>query len=327
MLESRYPERPNERDRWILSRRPPHERPDPHKPQAFLIERERAESGEVVPVATVFLTNRACAWHCLMCDLWRFTTSEPVAPGVIPAQIDLALRQLPEARQIKLYNSGSFFDPQAIPPADHDAIAERLKGFDRVIVESHPALVGEESVQFAERLGGKLELAMGLETAHPEVLERLNKRMTLDQFRRAADFLHRHRIALRVFVLVKPPFLDEEEALLWAKRSINFAFECHAGVVSLIPTRLGNGALEALAVQGQFSPPRLATLESATAYGVGLRRGRVFADLWDLERLADCAACFGARADRLREMNFVQTVPAAVKCPRCGGESHSSPRA
>ncbi len=34
---------------------------------------------------------------------------------------------------------------------------------------------------------GKLEVAMGLETAHPEILERLNKRMTLTMFAERRD--------------------------------------------------------------------------------------------------------------------------------------------
>ena len=38
-------------------------------------------------------------------------------------------------------------------------------------------------------INGRLEIAMGLETVHPEVLRRLNKRMTLDDFERATTFL------------------------------------------------------------------------------------------------------------------------------------------
>jgi hypothetical protein len=157
-----------------------------------------------------------------------------------------------------------------------------------------------------------------LETAQPQVLAKLNKRMTLDQFARAAEFLRTHDIALRVFVLVKPPFLDETAALHWAKRSIDFAFDCGASVVSLIPTRLGNGALEKLAERGEFSPPRLATLEAAAAYGVGVRRGRVFADLWDLEKLSDCPACFQLRRSRLSALNLQQLPPPDFRCPACG---------
>jgi hypothetical protein len=312
-----YPQSAHERDRWILSRRPPREAVDPAQPYAFLVEEERAESGEVVPVATIFLTNRECPYRCLMCDLWRHTLTETVPPGAIPAQLDYALQRLASARQMKLYNSGSFFDPRAIPPADYTAIAERVAGFERVIVECHPALVSPSCVRFADMIGGQLEVAMGLETVHSETLARLNKRMTLDQFAQAAASLRENDIALRVFILVQPPFIDAGEALHWAERSLDFAFDCGATVASLIPTRAGNGALDELQQSGDFSPPQLATLEAAVEYGIALGRGRVFADIWDLERFADCAPCFTARAQRLNEMNRRQTLLPRVGCEHC----------
>jgi uncharacterized Fe-S cluster-containing MiaB family protein len=148
--------------------------------------------------------------------------------------------------------------------------------------------------------------------------------MTLDQFARAADRLREHGIALRAFILVKPPFMDETVALDWAARSLDFAFDCGAAVAALIPTRFGNGALEALARHGSFSPPRLALLEAAAAYGLNLKRGRVLADLWDLERFADgepCAACWPARVDRLRAMNLQQELLPSIICESCGDQS------
>jgi archaeosine synthase beta-subunit len=319
-MAAEYPERPPDRDHWILDRRAARVSLDAQRPWAFFVEEERGESGEGASIATIFLTNRECPWRCLMCDLWKHTLTETVPVGAIPAQIDHALSRLPPARRIKLYNSGSFFDPRAIPPEDHPAIADRLRGFERVIVECHPALVGESVVRFRGRLTGRLEVALGLEIAHPEVLLKLNKRMTLDQFRRAAEFLRDHGIALRVFILVKPPFLDEAEALTWAKRSLDFAFDCGAAAAALIPTRLGNGALEALAAQGQFAPPRLGTLEAALDYGVGLRRGRVFADLWDLEKFSTCPACLAPRRERLCDINRTQEHRPRVACAACGGE-------
>lgn len=312
-----YPANPRERGRWITARRSGRHAVDPARPYAFLVEQERAESGAVVPVATVLLTNRECPWRCLMCDLWKNTLTDSVPPGAIPAQIDLALATLPPARHIKLYNSGSFFDPRAIPPEDHAAIARRVRAFERVIVECHPALVGQPALRFRDLLGGQLEVAMGLETVHPEVLPRLNKQMTLEQFSRAAAFLRQHGIALRGFILVKPPFLDETAALEWAQRSIAFAFDCGATAVSLIPTRGGNGALEALAQRGEFSPPKLGTLEAAVAHGISRQRGRVFADLWNLEQFSDCAACFTARRQRLERMNRTQTTEPPVRCALC----------
>ncbi|HYP25185.1 MAG TPA: radical SAM protein [Blastocatellia bacterium] len=318
-----YPEHNKERERWVLARREEAARPrrddlDPYRPYAFMVEDERSDSGRIEPVATIFLTNRECPWRCLMCDLWRDTLTESVPAGAIPAQIDYALARLAPARQIKLYNNGSFFDHHAIPASDYSDIAARLRDFDRVIVESHPALVGDDCWRFRDLLSGRLEVAMGLETVHPTAGPRLNKGVSLEQFSSAAERLRGNGVALRVFILVKPPFVAEAEALYWAERSVDFAFDCGASAMALIPTRAGNGALEALAKRGEFSPPRLATLEAATAYGIGLKRGRVFSDLWDLERLADCAGCYSARALRLREMNLRQEILPPVACRVCG---------
>jgi radical SAM enzyme (TIGR01210 family) len=321
-----YPGERSERDRWIVSARENTEPSarhelDPQRPYAFLAEDERSAAGEIVKVATVFLTNRECPWRCLMCDLWRNTLTSTVPLGAIPAQIDYALARLAPARQIKLYNSGSFFDRRAIPPEDYKPIASRLHAFEQIIVESHPALVGDDCLRFRDLLDGQLEVAMGLETVHPEILARLNKGMTLDQFSSAAARLQRHDIAIRVFILIKPPFLEEAEALYWAKRSLDFAFDCGAGVAALIPTRFGNGALEALAQRGEFSMPGLETIEAAAAYGIGLGRGRVFVDLWDLERFAGCPECFPAREARLKEMNLRQETVSPVQCRNCGESS------
>src|SRR5262245_2484091 len=113
-------------DADILAVRPPKTRLDPWRPSAFLAEPERSASGIIDNVATIFLTNRECPFRCTMCDLWKHTLDERVPVGAIPAQIDFALERLPAARHVKLYNAGNFFDAQAIPPEDHEAIAARV---------------------------------------------------------------------------------------------------------------------------------------------------------------------------------------------------------
>ncbi len=47
-----------------------------------------------------------------------------------------------------------------------------------------------------------------------------------DRFQRAAEFLTAHDIALRAFVLLKPPFMPADECVDWALKSIEFAFAC-----------------------------------------------------------------------------------------------------
>ena len=322
LVDTTYPQAPEKRTEWIVAQRPERAQLDPNRPYAFFVENERSATGEVVPVATIFLTNRECPWRCVMCDLWKNTLIDSVAPGAIPRQIQYALYRLPPARQIKLYNSGSFFDAQAIPPQDYAAIANLARHFDRVIVECHPALIGDRCFDFHNILGAPLEVAMGLETAHPAVLEKLSKRMTVEQFSVAADKLHAHNIDLRVFLLVQPPFMRPEETLEWTQRSLDVAFDCGATAASLIPTRSGNGAMETLEKTSAFVPPKLATLEAAMEYGLSLHRRRIFADLWDLKQNTPrCPTCWPARIERLQAMNLAQHAPSSIACSQCGGLS------
>ena len=313
-----------ERDQSIVALRGPRNQVTADRPYAFLVEQERFSTGECGPVATIFLTNRECPWRCTMCDLWRNTLLRSVASGDIPRQIEYALERLPPVRQVKLYNSGSFFDPRAIPPSDYRAIADLVRSFERVIVECHPSLVSEDCCRFQDLLGTQLEIAMGLETAHPDALRKLNKRMTPEQFATAAELLRLDKIALRTFLLVHPPFIPREEMRLWARRSLDLALSCESTVVALIPTRSGNGAMEHLEQDGRFIPPSLSTLELAMRDGVNgaIATGtRIFADLWDVENIALCEACRAARIERLRTINRTQTIEAAVPCSCCGGSA------
>jgi radical SAM enzyme (TIGR01210 family) len=324
-----YPDTRAARDRWIRELRPARSAIDPTRPAGYFVEPERNAEGSIERILAILLTSRECPWKCVFCDLWKQTFERAVKPGDIPKQIARALndpfvcRAAP--RQIKLYNAGSFFDAGAIPPMDHSVIAEQVRAFSRVIVESHPALVGDRCWRFRDELARRrdapsdapLEVAMGLETAHEAVLEKLNKGVRLGDFVRAAEAMGREKVAWRAFILVHPPFEDPAMAVEWAVRSASFAFDHGADVVSLIAVREGNGALEVLRQRGQFSQATLPALEAAMAGALGLKRGRVFGDTWDLPRRGSCAGCFTLRRERLQQMNLRQIVLPKADCPNC----------
>ena len=286
----------------------------PHIPYGWLVEKERTASGNIEETGIIFLTNRECPFHCLMCDLWKNTTDESVPVGAIPDQIRYALEKMPPVKHIKLYNSGSFFDVRAIPEADYPEIAWLLKDFETVIVECHPRLINEKCLKFRDMLTSNLNIALGLETVNPEILKLLNKQMTLDDFTKASEFLSENRIRSRAFILLRPPLLTEAEGIFWAERSIDFAFSSGIECCTIIPVRAGNGIMDKLMDKGDFNLPEIYSLEKVLEYGIGLKKGRVFADTWDLGLFSKCEECTKKRTDRLVEMNLNQVIPVEVEC-------------
>ncbi len=307
-------------DRWIISARGTKNPVDTSRPYGCMVEKELTASGKLEDTAIIFLTNMECPFHCLMCDLWKNTTDQPVPPGAIPVQIEYALAQLPEVKHVKLYNSGSFFDTRAIAENEYEKIASLLSGFDTVIVESHPRFIDKKCVRFRDMISGELEIAIGLEAADDEMLRRINKRMTTDEFRQAVRFLRENDIRTRAFILLRPPFLSEEEGIEMAERSLRFAFSTGVECCTVIPVRPGNGAINILREKGSYTPPDIGSLERVLEYGISLGAGRVFADTWDLKLFSKCGKCLGRKTDRIIEMNNTQKIADPVEC-MCNVES------
>lgn len=326
-----YPAERSARDRFVLERRDARPAHDPWRYQGLIVEDERTGAGAAGRVATVLLTGRECPWRCAMCDLWRYTTIADTPAGAIAAQVAAAMAALARGgggpiAAVKLYNAGSFFDARAVPEADYDGVAAAVAGVPRVIVESHPTLILRAGARVDRLLGalagrgpGELEVAMGLETAHPDALDRLNKRFSVARFADAATALRERGVALRVFLLIAPPFIAPGEQDRWLLESLDVAFACGASVVSLVPTRSGNGAMEAMTHAGLFRQPSLDDIERSFALALAhaSHRGRIFVDLWDVERFSRCARCLASRRDRLHAMNLGQAVRPHARCAAC----------
>lgn len=280
---------------WRASR-PPKAAPDPFATPAWLLEQERQPDGSRATSLTVFLVGRECPYTCVFCDLWQGTLDLDTPPGALPAQLDLAFAAAREhhgappeaapARLLKLYNASNFFDRRAVPPADHGAIAERCAGFSRVVVESHAKLLGPACPSFAARLEGELQVAIGFESAHPEVLERIGKGIEVADLRRAASFLRAAGIGLRAFVLIGAPFLERRERPEWTRRTCELALELGAEQVVLIPLRSSPGVFADLLASGAVELPDLAEIEETVALCAPLAAPRILLDTWDLPRLA-----------------------------------------
>ncbi len=303
-------------DERIRSLRPSKNYVDPFRAHGSLLETERRPDGRVERALTVFLAGAECPFTCSFCDLWKFTIDGPTPHGALTAQVEDAIAGL-RADRLKLYNASNFFDTRAVPSDDLAGIAKLAGSFASLTVESHANTIGPRTVEFSRALPGRLEVAVGLETTHPTAATKLNKKLDLARFDRAADYLRENGIDLRVFVLLGVPHVPSSESVEWTVRTVQYAVGRGASVVSVIPVRGGNGEMERLESIGEFVPPTLAQLEDALDACRGFTGAVVTGDLWDVEHLSACDACSAQRITRLERQNHTGIVEERIACSKC----------
>ncbi len=310
-------------DRRIRSLRPAKRAIDAFTPQGSTLEDERRPDGTIERALTVFLSGAECPFTCSFCDLWQYTIDGPTPLGALPRQLEQALREHsgPRPDRIKFYNASNFFDKRAVPPDDVPRIVEITNAYSALTVESHVNTIGPATIDFARRIGSRLEVAVGLETIEPTATAHLNKRLDLDAFARAADLLGENDIDLRVFVLLGAPYVPADASIEWTVRTVEYAAARGASVVSIIPVRGGNGEIERLQALGHFTPPTLRDLERALDQCLGVSPAVITADMWDAERLPACEHCRADRVARLHRQNVSGILEPAVACARCDAAS------
>ncbi|HEX2779190.1 MAG TPA: hypothetical protein VHM30_06815 [Gemmatimonadaceae bacterium] len=306
-------------DRRIRALRPPKPRVDAYTAHGSLVEEERRGDGTIERALTVFLAGAECPFTCSFCDLWRWTIDGPTPPGALVRQLEQVLASIEGAppERVKLYNASNFFDQRAVPEQDIAGLAALAAPFAGVTVESHVNTIGPRTLDFARRIRGRLEVAVGLETIHPLAAVRLNKRLDLARFDSATRFLSDNGIDLRVFVLLGVPHVPAPESVDWAVRTVEHAAERGAAVVSIIPVRGGNGEMERLQAAGEFTPPTLRELEAALDRCAHIAHTVVPADLWDAQRLPACERCRAARIERLARLNVHGGTLPPIECDAC----------
>ncbi|MFB6311390.1 MAG: archaeosine biosynthesis radical SAM protein RaSEA [Salinirussus sp.] len=201
---------------------------DPREPTRVWLDEDNTPDG-VLDSLTVILNTGGCRWAraggCTMCGY----VAESVDGGTVShddlmTQVESALsheqNHAPEpADQVKLYTSGSFLDEREIPPQTRSAIAEAFADRDRLVVESLPDFVDAEKLDpFVDR-GLATDVAIGLETASDRIRhDCVNKYVDFADFEAACAEVQRASTTgaaagVKAYLLLKPPFLAEDEAI------------------------------------------------------------------------------------------------------------------
>ena len=272
--------------RGSLARSVAHDRrPEPAGPDAarrYVNQWVEAEAigEERVSAFVLILKTRGCYWAdekgCSMCGYSKDTLGRSATPEELAEQLRRALARYRDEPYVKIYTSGSFLDDREVDAESRAAIVRAFAGrARRLLFETLPEFAT------AERLGplhgafpGELEVALGLETTDPTVLARfVHKNAPPRDYLDAGDRVRALGLRAKAYLLLKPPYLTESEAIADVVRSIGEA-AAHFDALSVNPVHIQNGTVvEWLYHRGRYRPPWLWSVVAALSEGAG-RRGK-----------------------------------------------------
>jgi hypothetical protein len=237
---------------------------NPDEPIRVWIDEDRSPEGRGKSLTIVFNTD-GCRWAraggCTMCGYVGESNKGAVDADSLLTQLKKALEhereEGVECENVKMYTSGTFFDRREIPPEARHEILDTFSD-RRVVVETLPDFVEDDVIQDAVERVRKLCIAVGLETADDHIRrECVNKYFEFDEFVRAADVAHDNGATVKSYLLMKPPFVTESEAIEDAVYSVRKSAE-HAEIVSVNPCNVQRYTLvDRLHYRDGYRPPWL----------------------------------------------------------------------
>jgi radical SAM enzyme (TIGR01210 family) len=244
---------------------------DPTEPTRVWLDEDNTPDG-VRQSLTIILNTGGCRWAraggCTMCGY----VAESVEGGSVGhenlmTQIEHCLDHEAEnaddeerADLIKIYTSGSFLDEREVPAETRRAIAETFGDRDRIVVESLPDFVDREKLGDFTEQSLETDVAVGLETATDRVRhDAVNKYFDFSEFEDACEEARAAGAGVKAYLLMKPPFLAEPDAVEDMKRSVRRCADvegCHT--VSMNPCNVQRYTMvEELFHDGGYRPPWL----------------------------------------------------------------------
>lgn len=221
----------------------------------------------------VILKTRGCAWAiaggCTMCGYANESAWSKVSDEQLVAQFRRAWQRYGGEELVKIYTSGSFLDDKEVPPAARRAILGVVgQGPVKVAFESLPTFVRDGAFEELASLVRRMEVGIGVESSNDRVLrDAVNKGHGFAAFPAAAEACRRHGVSVKAYLMCKPPFLKDSDALEDSTRTIAAAAP-HSDVVSLNPTNIQSATVaDALHRRGSYRAPWLWTIVQALLDG------------------------------------------------------------
>lgn len=181
-------------------------------------------------------------------------------------QLRSALEERGVPEMLCLYNDGSFFSDHELPTEARKAIYEIVakSGCRVLMVESLPVFITRRIADQAKSMlkSVRLVVGIGLQTMNDRIRDScIASPVRMDDFLQACDILRRSEIGLKVYLLLKPPFLTEDEAVADCVGSMRKLEQFRPEDITICPTRVANGTVvKDLFEIGLYEPPALTTI-------------------------------------------------------------------
>jgi len=241
---------------------------DASKPVTVYKTPENLPDGTPCTAATVILRSKGCAWWwksgCTFCGYFNDVRDDVSAEDMF-SQWEFAKKttnQFEDCGMVKVYTSGTFFEDRENPTEWQDLVLRETAQMGlHLVVEAQAQMCSPEKISWvAERHPG-CTVAIGLEAYDDRVLRfHVNKGFTTKQWHAAVQMLRDNNLRVKTYLLFKPPFMSEGDALVhttsWLTNVAQYSDE-----VSVNPMNIQkNTIVDRLFRNKEYRPPWLWSL-------------------------------------------------------------------
>lgn len=223
---------------------------------------EESVDGKDCKALVVILATRGCSWAlrsgCSMCGYTNESSSAATEESIWQQYLS-ALRNLSDQKVLKIYTSGSFLDTFEISPVLRRRILEDASArVERIVVETRHEYITSATLGHISDFSDKIMLAVGLESANDMVLNySVNKPSNFSHFMRTARLAGSMGFKIKSYLMLKPPFTSEADAIDDAVRTAQLVSSL-SNTVSVNPTNIQKDTIvELLWKKGAYRPPWL----------------------------------------------------------------------
>jgi radical SAM enzyme (TIGR01210 family) len=298
----------------IRKRQTPKER-SPTEVAAFWTGEDLLD-GMPTKTSTIIFRTRGCYWGlrggCTMCGYIGDAASSPPTPEDLLAQFESVSRRIDHGI-VKIFTSGSFFDPGEVPEPVRDKILSQLNLYaDKIIVETRPEFVTDKVLAGATMQSDKLEVAIGLETSNDAIrINSINKNFLFKDFVRASETAKAHGVSTKAYLMMKPPFISEKDAIEDMVKSAMDASP-YAPTISINVCNVQRGTLiDEMFYRKSYRPPWLWSVVEVLKRLHGRTGSAIMSDpvAAGMPRGPhNCYKCDSAFADAIRKYSLTQDV-------------------